>query len=108
MASSRILRRVELVRTDDSEGLNTSIIRVIRIGAIGMLAVTSNRCTLRRNTNVVPSSPIHVTLMIQVLSSSETSVLRRATRHNITEGEIIHSYCHGNLKSYIAVTSWDL
>jgi hypothetical protein len=34
--------------------------------------------------SVVPSSPILVTLMKERLSSSETSVLTRATRRNIT------------------------
>jgi hypothetical protein len=34
---------------------------------------------------VVPSSPILVTLMKEELSSSETSVLTRATRRKITE-----------------------
>jgi hypothetical protein len=34
--------------------------------------------------NVIPSSPILVTLMMEVLSSSETPVLTRATRRNIT------------------------
>jgi hypothetical protein len=33
--------------------------------------------------SVVPSSPIFVTLMKEALSSSETSVLTRATRRNI-------------------------
>jgi hypothetical protein len=51
MASSGMLRRVALVRTDVSEELSTSFIRVTRIGELGtMLAVTSNRLTLRRNT----------------------------------------------------------
>jgi hypothetical protein len=80
-----MLRRVALVRTDVSEEHSASIIRVTRIGELGTLAVTSNRRTLRRNTkrveaNVVPSSPILVTLMIEALCSSETSVLIRATR----------------------------
>jgi hypothetical protein len=38
--------------------------------------------------NVVPSSPILVTLVMEVLSSSETSVLTRDTRRNITEDNI--------------------
>jgi hypothetical protein len=50
MASSGLLRRVALVRTDVSEELSTFIIRVTRIGELVMLAVTSNRRMLRRNT----------------------------------------------------------
>jgi hypothetical protein len=51
MASSGMLRRVALVRTDVSEELSASIIRVTRIGELGTtIAVTSNRRTLRRNT----------------------------------------------------------
>jgi hypothetical protein len=46
-----MLRRVALVRTDVSEELIGSSIRVTRIGELGTtLALTSNRRTLRRNT----------------------------------------------------------
>jgi hypothetical protein len=52
MVSSCMLRRVALVRTDVSEELRASFIRVIRIGELGKtLAITSNRRTLRRDTN---------------------------------------------------------
>jgi hypothetical protein len=44
MVSSGMLRRVALVRTDFSEELSASFIRVTRIGELGTtLALTSNR-----------------------------------------------------------------
>jgi hypothetical protein len=52
MASSGMLLRVALVRTEVSEELRSSIIRLTRIGELGTLAVSSNRRTLRRNTKV--------------------------------------------------------
>jgi hypothetical protein len=73
MVSSRMLRRVALVGTDVTEELSASFIRVTRIGELGTtLAVTS----------VVPSSLILVTLMKEVLSSSETSVIQEP--HGVT------------------------
>jgi hypothetical protein len=72
MASSGMLRRVALVRTDVSEELSAYFIRVTRIGELGTtLTVTS----------VVPSSPI----------------LTRATRHNIPEDANLKSYKNGKV-----------
>jgi hypothetical protein len=43
--------------------------------------------------NVVPSTPILVTMMIEAISSSELSVLTRPTRHNIPEDGILRFQC---------------
>jgi hypothetical protein len=50
MVYSGMLRRVAPVRTDDSEELSASFIRVTRNGDLETtLGVTTNRRTLRRN-----------------------------------------------------------
>jgi hypothetical protein len=119
MPSSVMLRLVALVKTDTSEERSASIIRVTRIGELGTkLSVTSNRRTLRRNyniviiiflcsllqslvtANVVPSSLIIFTLMMDALYSSETSVL--ANLPNIPEDGNPYSHRRQNLK----LTGW--
>jgi hypothetical protein len=79
MTSSRMLRRVALVRTDVSDEISASIIRVTRIGELGTtLAATSNRRTL-----------ILSILKMDPIISSETSVLTRLTRCHILEDGIL-------------------
>jgi hypothetical protein len=91
MASSGLLRRVALVITDVSEELSASIRRTLR--SVRRLLVTAS---------VVPSSAILVTLMMETLSSPETSVITRATRRKNPEDAILHSPRSQNLKSYTA------
>jgi hypothetical protein len=70
-----MLRHVGLVRTDVSEELSASIMKVRRIVELGTtLAVTSNRRTFTR-----------------------------ATRPNVPEDDILHSHRRENLRSYIFI-----
>jgi hypothetical protein len=63
MSSSGMLRRVSLVRTGVSEEHIAFIIRVTRIGELGIaLTVTGNRSKLRRNISI----SVNVTISISI------------------------------------------
>jgi hypothetical protein len=74
MASSGMLHCVALARTDVSKEASVFLRSLHRLLVM---------------TNVVPSSSILVTLMMEALSSSERSVLTRATGRNIPEDTIL-------------------
>jgi hypothetical protein len=50
--------------------------------------------------NVVPSSPILVTVMMEAILFSKMLVLTSAAWHNSSEDGILHGHCHENLISY--------
>jgi hypothetical protein len=69
-----MLRHVALVRTDVSKERIASVISVTRMGEL--------------------------TLMMEAIRFSETSVLTKATRRNVPEDGIRHSHSRENHKSY--------
>jgi hypothetical protein len=68
-------------------------------------------CSLRRllvSANDVPNSPVFVTLMMEVLHPSETSILTGVTHRSIPEDDILHNQSRENLKCYLALTDWTM
>jgi hypothetical protein len=117
MPSSGMLRRVALVRTT-VRGTYRLHYQSERINALGTLAVSSNRSYAAKNlhsvlrllvtVNVVSSSSIFFTLMLEGLRYSDQSVLIRATWRNIPEDCIFHSHHCDNLKSYMTSQTLEL
>jgi hypothetical protein len=84
-----MLSRVAFVRTDVSEELIIRVTRIAELGTQPQLA-TDARCEEKLACcGYVPSSAVLVNLMMEALSSSETSVLTRATRHTTSEDAIV-------------------
>jgi hypothetical protein len=102
-----MLRSVALVRTYVSEEIRVSIIRVTRTGNQERQSLTNNYNTSSQPTSVasyptvLPTSPILVTLMMESIPSSETSVLTIIIRRNIPEGSILLSHLRENLKFFM-------
>jgi hypothetical protein len=77
-----LLRSVALVTTDVSEEPSAYIIsHLVFLRSVHRLLVTAN---------IVPNSPILVTLMMETLHSFGTSAVTRATRRNNPEEGILH------------------
>jgi hypothetical protein len=75
---------------------------------IGCVALVTTEKFAIDAANVVPSSAILVTIMMEAPRYPETSVLIRASRHNIPQVGSLHSHRRENLKSYIVLTVWAL
>jgi hypothetical protein len=77
-----------------------SIIKVTRIGALGTTITEMfirSVLLLLVTANIVPRSPILVTLMLEAISFSETSVITRATRRHIPQNSILQRLFLSNI-----------
>jgi hypothetical protein len=83
---------VTVVRAEVLEEHIASIIRVTRIAKLVVQVFVHSVFQLLVSANIVPSSPILITLMMEMICSSKTSVLTRATWGIIPEDGILNTY----------------
>jgi hypothetical protein len=82
-----MLRSVVLVRTDVSEELSASFIKVTRMGELGRtLAVTSNRRTLRRNTKYTWPVTLKAEQVVYSYTKRLTSCACRPSQNSLHPG----------------------
>jgi hypothetical protein len=81
----------EAISSSETSGLTRATWRNIPEDVILHLVFLRSMRWLLVTASVLPSSPILVTLMKEAISSSETSVLTRATWRNIPEGIILRT-----------------
>jgi hypothetical protein len=101
-----------------SHGLTSLLIKASNSGRSAFVRFPNYACAsadysqqlllLLVTANIVPSSLILSTLMMEAICSSKTSVHTKATRPHIAEDGILRSHRCENLKSYIALTDWAL
>jgi hypothetical protein len=84
-----MIRRVALARTDTWEERIASTIKVTKKRLARNKKFLRSVLRLLITINVVPISPIPLTLMMVTICSSETSFLTRAKRRNIPEEAIL-------------------
>jgi hypothetical protein len=78
-----------------------SIITATTIGELATDLATEARCRLLITANIISSSPILVTLMMEAICSTEMPGLTRATRRSFPEDSILY-YMECSLKCVYA------
>jgi hypothetical protein len=75
--------------------------KMLLVSSLQLMNAGSEICYMRGQTDGQTGRQILVTLMMEALSSSETSILIGTTRRNILEDANLHSHLRDNFKSYI-------